>query len=107
MIWAKTHEIRGKTGVLLLLHVQPGASKTSIRGLHQDRLKISVQAPPVEGAANEAMIQFLAKIADVSKSKVHLISGDTSRLKNFWIEGHPDTIKPLLSAALEKALSPK
>ena len=106
MNWAKPHEIKGKFGTLLSLYIQPGASKTAVRGLYQDRLKLSVQSPPVDGAANEAVIEFLSKSLKISKSKFHLLSGETSRQKNIWIECRPEEISPL-SDALTKALSPK
>ncbi len=86
MSWAKPHEIKGKSGTLLLLYVQPGASQTAFKGLFQDRMKLSVQAPPVEGAANEAVIAFLAKTLKTPKRSVHLLSGETSRQKNIWVE---------------------
>ena len=107
MNWAKTHEIKGKLGSLLTLYVQPGASKTAIRGVFQDRLKLSVQSPPVEGAANEAVILFLSKMLGISKSKIHLLSGETSRQKNFWIECKIEILTSALVPALEKAMLPK
>lgn len=106
MNWAKTHEIKGKIGTLVCLYIQPGASKTCVRGLYQNRLKLSVQSPPVDGAANEAVIHFLSKLIHLSKNKIHLLSGETSRQKNFWIECSIESIKPL-SDALEKALLQK
>lgn len=106
MNWAKPHEIKGKFGTLLLLYIQPGASKTAVRGLFQDRLKLSIQSPPVDGAANEALIEFLGKTLKISKSKIHLLSGETSRQKNIWVECTPQEISPL-SDALTKVLSPK
>ncbi len=106
MKWAKTYEIKGKIGTLVSLYVQPGASKTAIRGLYQDRLKLSVQSPPVDGAANEAVIGFLSKALKLSKSKIFLISGETSRQKNIWVECEIQTIK-VLSDVLEKVQLPK
>jgi uncharacterized protein (TIGR00251 family) len=96
MIWAKPHEMKGKSGTLLLLYIQPGASKTSFKGLFQDRMKLSVQAPPVEGAANEAVIEFLAKTLKTPKRSVHLLSGETSRQKNFWIEMEWNQLQTIL-----------
>jgi uncharacterized protein (TIGR00251 family) len=85
--WLKAHEIQGNAGTLILTYIQPGASKTAIKGIYQERLKLSVQAPPVEGAANEAVLKFIASALGVAKSKVHLISGETSRMKNVWVMG--------------------
>jgi uncharacterized protein (TIGR00251 family) len=92
MIWAKPHDIKGKSGTLLLLYVQPGASKAAFKGLFQDRMKLSVQAPPVEGAANEAVIEFLAKALKTPKRSIHILSGETSRQKNIWVEENFDNI---------------
>lgn len=92
MTWAKPHEIKGKLGTLLLLYIQPGASKTALKGIFQDRLKLSVQAPPVEGAANEAVIEFLSKLLKTPKKNIHLLSGETSRQKNLWIEANFNTV---------------
>ena len=99
MIWAKPHEIKGKSGTLLLLYIQPGASKTAFKGLFQDRMKLSVQAPPVEGAANEAVIEYLAKTLKTPKRSIHLLSGETSRQKNFWIELSWEHVRVILAAA--------
>lgn len=107
MDWAKKHEIQGKTGTQLSLYIQPGASKTAIRGLFQDRLKLSVQSPPVDGAANEAVIVFLAKTLGLSKSKVHLIRGETSRQKDIWVEAPLSAVTSAIAPALEKATSQK
>ena len=85
--WAKEHVIKGEKGTLLLLYIQPGASKSEIKGIHGTRLKISIKAPPVDGAANEAVIEFLADHYRIPRSRIHLISGKTSRQKNIWIQG--------------------
>lgn len=88
--------------VLLSLYVQPGASKTQWSGLHGESLKLRIQAPPVEGQANKALIQFLAKEFGVSKSSISLVKGDTSRFKTFKIQGLNlqkalDTLQPYIS----------
>ena len=73
--------------VILTLHIQPGAKKTEIAGLHGEALKIRLAAPPVDGKANAALIAFLAKACGVSKSSVELVSGDTSRAKRVRVSG--------------------
>jgi hypothetical protein len=75
--------VRG--GIEVRLHVQPQASKSEFAGLHGDRLKVRIQAKPVEGEANEALREFLAKAAGVSKSQVELVRGPTSRDKDLRI----------------------
>lgn len=73
--------------IILRLHAQPGAKRTSVVGLYGDRLKIAVATPPVDGKANQAIIAFLAKTLGLSKSKLTLISGETSREKRIRIQG--------------------
>ncbi len=71
---------------LLEIHVQPGARTSEIVGQHGDRLKIKISAPPADNAANEALIEFIAKAAGVPKSRVKLIRGQSSRLKTLAVE---------------------
>lgn len=68
-------------GVALSIHVQPKSSRNKIIGLHDDALKISLTAPPVEGKANKAVIEFLSKFFNLSKRDVELLSGHQSRKK--------------------------
>ena len=93
MIWLKPHS----KGVTLALHIQPGARKSELVGEHGDRLKIKIKASPVEGAANNALIEFLAGFLSLSKSKVHLISGESSRQKMVLIELPIEEVKLKLS----------
>ena len=72
---------------MITLHVQPGAKRTEIVGMHGNALKIRVQAPPVEGAANEALIAFLAKALAVRRGDVEIVSGTQSREKRVAVEG--------------------
>ncbi len=74
-------------GVVLTLHIQPGARRTETAGLHGDALKIRLAAPPVDGKANDALIAFLSKALGVPKSRVDLVSGQTSRAKRIRILG--------------------
>jgi hypothetical protein len=71
----------GAGRVTLTLHVQPGAKKTFVAGVHGDALKISLAAPPVDGKANAALIAFVAGRLAVGKASVSLKSGQTSRRK--------------------------
>lgn len=74
-------------GVTLRLHIQPGAKKTEVAGLHGDALKVRLAAPPVDGKANACLIEFLAERLNVAKSDVRLLSGETSRAKRLRITG--------------------
>jgi uncharacterized protein len=69
------------------LYVQPGASKTQIVGMHDGLIKVRVAAPPVEGAANQALVEFVAKRLRIPKSRVRVVSGLTSRRKVLEIDG--------------------
>ena len=78
-------------GVTLAVRAQPGAKKTAIVGVYGDgdaaQLKIAVQAPPVDGKANEALVAFLAEIFSIPKRSVELVSGELSRSKVFLLRG--------------------
>jgi hypothetical protein len=78
-------------GVTLAVRAQPGAKKTAITGVYGEgptaQLKIAVQAPPIEGRANQALISFLADLFSVARLRVELISGESSRSKIFLIHG--------------------
>ena len=71
----------------LELHVQPGARKTEVAGMHGERIKIRLAAPATEGRANEALIEFLAEKFGVAKRDIRILSGMKSRDKRVVIEG--------------------
>lgn len=75
--------------IALTLHVQPGAKKSEVAGEHGDALKIRLAAPPVDGKANAALIEFVAARLGVAKSAVSLKSGQTSRRKVLEVCGAP------------------
>jgi len=66
--------------VIIKIWVQPNASKTQIVGEYRDRLKIALQSPPVEGAANRELIKFFQKRFKIPKSQIQL-KGEKSRQK--------------------------
>ena len=68
-------------GSRLAVQVVPRASKSEICGLQGDALKVRLQAPPVDGKANAALLDFLAKRIGLARSSVTLISGQASRRK--------------------------
>ena len=74
-------------GVILDLHIQPGAKKTEVVGPHGDALKIRLAAPPVDGKANAALVAFLAAKVSLGRTAVEVISGATSRAKRVRIAG--------------------
>jgi len=77
----------------LSLHVQPGAKRTEVAGVHGDALKIRLAAPPVEGRANDALVRFLAASFGVTLKDVTIVRGQASRRKYVRIErprAHPE-----------------
>lgn len=76
-------------GVTLAVRAQPGARKTALAGLfgEGEQLKIAVQAPPVEGKANAAILAFLAKFFSLSRAKIELVQGELNRNKVFLLRG--------------------
>jgi len=74
-------------GVLLLVKLQPRASKNEIRAPLGDELKIMVTAPPVDAAANAALVKLLAEKLGCPRGKVELIRGHTSRHKTIMLHG--------------------
>jgi uncharacterized protein len=78
-------------GVTLAVRAQPGAKKTAIGGIYGEgqaaQLKIAVHAPPIEGRANTALIEFLAEFFALPKSGVAIVSGESSRSKVFLLRG--------------------
>lgn len=73
--------------LLLSVHAQPGASRTKVVGQHGESLKIAVQAPPVDGAANDAITEFLSELLGLSRKNIGLKSGATGRKKVFILAG--------------------
>jgi hypothetical protein len=86
-------------GTLLSVKLQPRASKNEIGAPLGDELKIKVTAPPVDAAANQALIELLAEKLGCSRGKVELIRGHTSRHKTILLHGFkPADILQILSA---------
>ena len=69
------------------LHIQPGARRSELAGIHGEALKIRLAAPPVDGKANAELMRFIAARADTARSCVTLLSGETSRAKRVRITG--------------------
>ena len=84
-------------GIEIFLHCQPGAKKTEVQGIHGDRLKVRLAAPPIDGKANEALIAWLSKSLGIPKSHIQLTHGETGRQKRVLIQGSSnEKIKSLL-----------
>ena len=74
-------------GAAFLVRVQPRARRTAVQGVMGEALRVAVQAPPVEGRANEALIRFFAEMFSVPRSAVTLASGEHGRNKRVVIAG--------------------
>jgi uncharacterized protein len=74
-------------GVVLRLRVVPRASRNAIAGVMEDALKIRLQAPPVEGKANKALVKLLAKTLGVPGRDISIIAGETGRNKRVRVAG--------------------
>ena len=75
------------SGIILSVKVQPRARKNAISGAVGDALKLALTAPPVEGKANQAVIDFLADFFEIPRSSITIASGKTSRLKVVHVSG--------------------
>ena len=76
-----------KAGAILSVHVQPKASTTECVGIHGDALKIRVAAPPIDGAANDELIRFLAHRLSMPSSSLQIHSGAGGRHKRVLVKG--------------------
>lgn len=74
-------------GAQFALRVQPRSSRNAIVGLVGDALKLAITAPPVDGKANQAVIDFLAELFRVPKSSITIVSGETGRNKLIAVRG--------------------
>lgn len=70
----------------LNIKLQPSASKNEIVGLEGEFVRVRVQSPPVDGKANKALINLLAKELGVKKAQVSITAGQTSRLKRVQVQ---------------------
>ena len=73
--------------ISLAVHVQPKAAHNRIDGLHGERIKLRITAPPVDGKANAAVIGFIAKLFNIPKSAVFIKNGKQSRDKKLLLSG--------------------
>lgn len=91
-------------GILLRIHLAPRASSERVMGVHNSALKIAVSAPPVDGAANQALIKYLAKLFKIPQSKVELIKGETSKQKVLLLKGlHLSQVEELVRDLIKRA----
>ena len=74
-------------GIAFEVHVVPRSPRNEIAGIHGDRLRVRVNVPPVEGAANHAVCTLIAKILGVAPRQVSIIRGMVSRMKRIHVAG--------------------
>ena len=74
-------------GIVLPVRAVPRAGKNEIQGVHGDALKIRLQAPPVDGKANETLIRFLSDLLKIPRAQITIIAGESGRNKNILITG--------------------
>jgi uncharacterized protein (TIGR00251 family) len=74
-------------GIVFAVKVQPRARRNAITGVVGDMLKLALTAPPVDGRANQAVIEFLAELFEIPRASITIASGETSRNKVVRIAG--------------------
>ena len=79
-----------KGRVRLSVRVQPRATRSEIVGVHGDALKVRLAAPPVDGAANEELVQLFSRTFAVARRSVRILAGEHSRSKIVEIDGVTD-----------------
>jgi uncharacterized protein len=77
----------GEKSISLSVHVQPGARRSQVIGEHGGRLKVAVNAPPLDGRANAAVIALIAKRLGVRTSMLHVATGENCRDKRIELAG--------------------
>jgi uncharacterized protein len=95
--WLNYNAAAGR--ITVTLHVQPGARKSEIAGLHGDALKIRIAAPAVDNKANSALIQVLGEMLGVPKSAIAIRHGGTGRRKVLEISGDFELVTKLRQLA--------
>lgn len=88
-------------GVRIAVQITPNAKKTEVIGVLDDALKLKLQAQPIEGRANEALVKFLASSLSVPKSAVTITHGHTNKRKLVEVSGNltPEEVGKVLLGA--------
>lgn len=77
--------LKSKEGITVKVHIVPNSSKTQIIGEHGDRLKIKIKSPPVDGKANEEILEFLCEKLGIKKHLAEIARGHSSKSKDIFI----------------------
>jgi uncharacterized protein (TIGR00251 family) len=86
--------------VILTLKVTPRAKRTEVSGFDPDWMRLRIQAPPVDGKANEAIIAFFADAFHIHRRAVEICTGDTSRLKRIKLHGVSEAVVRVWASGL-------
>jgi uncharacterized protein (TIGR00251 family) len=87
-------------GVRIAVHVMPNAKKSEVSGLQGDAIKIRLQAPALEGRANEALIRFLAEALNLPRSAISITHGQTNKRKLLALTGKLLSVEQVQTALL-------
>jgi uncharacterized protein (TIGR00251 family) len=92
-----------RRGAAITVKVTPRAKKTAVAGVMDDgTIKIKIAAPPVDGAANKALIEFLAEALGLPRSQVDIVAGESSERKLVSLVGiSPETVDSVLRGMLD------
>lgn len=88
-------------GLRLFVHVQPGARREGIRGMHGRALRIAVRARAKEGEANQALVRWVAKVLGIPRKDVEIVRGGTSRRKELLIRGDAEALAGRLAEIVQ------
>lgn len=94
-------------GCELQVHIQPGASRSEIVGLHGDALKIRIASRPVEGAANAALLDFVANMLGIGRREVKMLRGEKSRRKTLGVALSAARAEELIAQSLAQGVTGK
>ncbi len=79
--------MKKETGTKIIVQIQPNAKRNEVVGYEDEVLRLKVSAPPIRGKANKRLIEFLSEVLGVSKSRVEIEKGLTSKRKTVLVEG--------------------
>lgn len=94
-------------GCAFAVRVVPGASRDQVAGVADGALRVRVSAPPVEGAANDRLVRFLAKdLLGVPRSAVRIESGERGRSKVIFVQADEAVVRAAVDGAVSRAAGP-
>lgn len=104
--WERPYSVN-KAGLRLRVRLTPRASRDGVDGLVQDSqgqtlLQVRLKAPPVEGAANKALVNFLASELKLRKGDIEIVAGAKSRVKMVQLSGESSTLEARLNKILQE-----